>query len=123
MAGVPGEDGIGTGLYGASRDERIVNGAADDSVRGGIPNRGQIDIAVKADEAESAAHTFQELDGLVRCDAMRWRNAREGGVDLRQTVRGAKGGIGRTALVKPKAGGVMGMVCQENRKQRGGVEK
>ena len=79
VAGVPGEDGIGTGLYGASRDERIVDGAADDSVRGGIPNRGQIDIAVKADEAESAAHALQELDGLVRCDAMRRRNAREGG--------------------------------------------
>ena len=31
---VPGEYGIGTGLYGASRDERVVDGAADDSVGG-----------------------------------------------------------------------------------------
>ena len=65
VAGIPGKDVIGARLYGASRDERIIDSASDDPVRSGISNSCHVDIALKTYEAEPAANAVQELDRLV----------------------------------------------------------
>jgi hypothetical protein len=123
VARIPGENVIGTRLQSTSRNERIIDGSSDDLVRGGIPNSCEVNITVKADEAEPAANAIKKLDRLVWSDPMRRRNTCERGVHLRQAVRGAKCRVRRTTRVKPKAVGVVRVIGQKDGKEYRRVEE
>ena len=73
--------------------------------------------ALETHKAEPAMDIFQKLDSLVRRSLMWQREPRDGGIDLRQTMRSAARDVRVALRVKAETRSVMGMFGQKNRDQ------
>ena len=123
MAGIPREDLIGARLDGASRDQCVVDRPTGDPVGGGLPDAGEISLALKTHEAEAAVDAFEKFDCLVRRSPMWQRESRERGIDFSKTMRCTARDIAVALCIQPETCRVVRMFSQKNRDQNGRIEK